>query len=1229
MRLPYPFSPKMPLRLLLVVPYVAQIVIVVGLVGYLSFRNGQQAVNDLAKQLRNEVTQRIQDRLDGYLETPHLINQINANDVRIEKLNLRDSRQLERHFWQQIQLFNSASYIYFGSEWEVFSGAERAANESPDARDDTFNVAYWSKDSPNNEFYTYSTNLNGDRDRLLSKVPGYEMLTRPWYRAARETQKATWGNIYVWSAPYPNIALPAVLPYYDIQNELQGVFAVDLSLLDISQFLQTLSIGQSGETFIVERDGQLVASSTTQQPFASKGERSQRLHATNVDNALIRETARYLSQSFRSFEQIDTSQQLTFKIDNERQLVQVTPYQDEYGLDWLIVVVVPEEDFMGRIQQNTRTTLLLCAIAFIIATALGITTSHWITKPILRLGKVSRDLARGDLDRDVKPDGGKLVEINELTMLSDSFSQMAHQLNRSFTALEKMNEQLEQQVQERTASLAAAEAELRGLFEAMTELIFIKDRQGRYLKVVSSGSDLLQLPMSLLRGKREHDILPQEQADRFVNYIARALDSGETVNIEYELTLQGKSTWFAANISPISSEWVVWVARDISDRVAAEQALRDQEAYLRLILDNIPQQVFWKDTNLIFQGCNKNWATAAGLENPEVAIGKSDFDLLENSEVAAAFRAKDIEVIQSGQGKLHEITEKDYKDPQGRKIWLDVNKIPIRDAQGNVVGVLGVLEDISDRVAAQQEIQLLLTLSQAISSAPDFNAALTTALRLVCETTDWVYGEAWIPGEDESALECSPCWYAHPEYRDRLQDFRTYSEALMFLPGEGLPGRAWTTQESQWLENVLDADVDDVFMRLPLAVESGLTAGFSVPIPAQVVANQSSAIGRPASVLAVLVFFTPRPRLEDNRMRELVSGVATQIGTVLQQKRAFAEMKALFAAMTDLLTVRDVSGRCLNIVPTNAQAWSRELDLEIGRSLHDSFPSETADFILHSIQRTVSQQETVTIEYCVPLRGRAMWIAETISPLSNETAILVARDISDRKRAEAALRIEQEKSEHLLLNILPKPIADRLKHSPGTIAEQFEEVTILFADIVGFTPLSGRLQPIELVNLLNHVFSEFDRIAERYNLEKIKTIGDAYMVVGGLPVPLENHAEAIAEMALEMQDAIAQFRAEVNEKIEIRIGINTGSVVAGTIGIKKFIYDLWGDAVNVASRMESQGQPGKIQVTEATYQRLHHLYEFEPRGAISVKGKGEMMTYWLLDRKSSSQFSSCNEVKST
>jgi len=231
----------------------------------------------------------------------------------------------------------------------------------------------------------------------------------------------------------------------------------------------------------------------------------------------------------------------------------------------------------------------------------------------------------------------------------------------------------------------------------------------------------------------------------------------------------------------------------------------------------------------------------------------------------------------------------------------------------------------------------------------------------------------------------------------------------------------------------------------------------------------------------------------------------------------------------------------------------------------------------------------------------------------------VAWEIRERKLAEEAIRLEREKAEQLLLNILPKPIAEILKERNGTIAQGFGDVTILFADIVGFTQIAAQISPAEVVALLNQVFSYFDELCEQLGLEKIKTIGDNYMVAAGLPVPRADHAEAIADMALAMRQASAVLGDRLRQPLALRIGINTGSVVAGVIGTKKFTYDLWGDAVNIASRMESQGIAGSIQVTEATYLRLRDRYWLEERGTIEVKGRGAMRTYLLLGKRLSQE----------
>lgn len=218
-----------------------------------------------------------------------------------------------------------------------------------------------------------------------------------------------------------------------------------------------------------------------------------------------------------------------------------------------------------------------------------------------------------------------------------------------------------------------------------------------------------------------------------------------------------------------------------------------------------------------------------------------------------------------------------------------------------------------------------------------------------------------------------------------------------------------------------------------------------------------------------------------------------------------------------------------------------------------------------------------------------------------------------RKQAQQELQSQKEQTEKLLLNILPQPIAERLQKNPGIIADYFQDVSVLFADLVGFTDFSSEATPAQLLEILNSIFSHFDRLSQNYGLEKIKTIGDAYMVVGGLPLYHPNHLNAIAKMALDMQANLTEFNQQTGNNFLLRIGIHAGPVVAGVIGLSKFSYDLWGDTVNVASRMESNGVPGQIQVTAEVYERLKDQFTFALRGSIPIKGKGEMTTYFLMN----------------
>jgi len=224
------------------------------------------------------------------------------------------------------------------------------------------------------------------------------------------------------------------------------------------------------------------------------------------------------------------------------------------------------------------------------------------------------------------------------------------------------------------------------------------------------------------------------------------------------------------------------------------------------------------------------------------------------------------------------------------------------------------------------------------------------------------------------------------------------------------------------------------------------------------------------------------------------------------------------------------------------------------------------------------------------------------------------------------LEVERSESERLLLNILPEPIAQRLKANPDVIADSFDEASILFADIVGFTALTRLLNAEEMVAWLNEIYSRFDEFVKQYGVEKIRTIGDNYMVASGVPFPRADHAVVIVDLALQMRDYIASIPPVGKHRINFRIGINSGPVVGGVIGTHKFQYDIWGDAVNLASRMESHGEPGRIQVSSAIYKHIKNDFVCEPRGIIQVKDQGDMQC-WFVEGRASSGSGNCRHQK--
>ncbi|NEP13352.1 MAG: urea ABC transporter substrate-binding protein [Symploca sp. SIO2C1] len=997
-------------------------------------------------------------------------------------------------------------------------------------------------------------------------------------------------------------------------------------------------------------------------------------------------------------------------------------------------------------------------------------TSNNLIKPLPWLGVEEMNFRASPIVIDILAEVSQKVW--QLGKKSEELEATTIQLYREVA----QRQQIETVLHESVREAARNAAELKALFAAMKDIILILDAEGRHLKIAPTNPALLYKPADELMGKTLHEVFEPAQAEIFLGYIQDALLTQQTVNAEYNLTIREQDVWFASSISPISANSVIWVARDITEqklarealkqakaeleqqfeertaalvasndqlvaevaeRTLAEKALRAAKDQLQAILEAVPGIVSWISSDLKYLGVNRQLAKTFKLDR-EAFIGQDIGFLQASSEfnqlVKEFFASSEQDVYREVFAQVNSVN----------RTYLIVARKYDQNRAAFTVGI-----DITER---QQALE-----AQRQAEA-NYYSIFENAVEGIFQTTP-----------DGHYLSVNPALariYGYQSPEELMENITNIQEQLYLNPSR----RSLFSLLLQ--DNGTVVDFESQIRR-----KDGSITWISENARA-VRDNEGNLLYYEGTVEDI----TKRKQAEEALQRaneELETRVEDRTAAlkesnhqlaieIVERQKIEAELRALFAAMTDVIAVFDEQGRYLKIVSTNSELLYCPDTERIGKTVYEVLPPMQAELFASHIRQALATGQTVSVEYSLPIQHREMaiqeyqengiilklkaknqtpklgeiWFAANASPMPGNRVIWVARDITERKlaeevirqaeekyrsifenaicgifqtttdgrylsvnsalarmygysspeemmqsltniqqqlyvnpnrrneliatlekngavfnfeyqvyrkdgsiiwscgntravrdvdgnilyyegtveditkrkQAEEALRVEQEKSEGLLLNILPKMIAEQLKQDQSAIAEQFEEATILFADIVGFTPLSSRMPPTELVELLNQIFSRFDRLTQKYGLEKIKTIGDAYMAVGGLPMPTPDHPEAIAEMALEMQREITYVSSNNSQPFRLRIGINTGPVVAGVIGVTKFIYDLWGDAVNVASRMESQGKPGGIQVSAATYERLKDKYLFQRRGEIEVKGKGKMITYWLIDR---------------
>jgi len=487
---------KLPLRVVLVVSFVVQIAAAVGLTAGLSIRNGQRAVNDLAVQLSEEATTRIQEHLQTYLVQPNLLQRSSRSVLQYGDIALTDYSDLSRHFWHQLRASDGITSIYLGYPDGSFVGVQE--------RDDGQRVQWEVTPESAPKRTTYRLDEAGNRQDAIA-AQTYDPRTRPWYQSVVRNRRASWSPIYEFASnDYSVLGITLAAPIYGDRGALQGVIALDLTLEQISSYLRLLNVTPNGESFIIERNGAIVATSADEPPFITlpNGEQT-RVQATASRDPIIRETAQYLLESHGTLERIQSSQQYSFQRDQERHLVQVVPFRDGRGMDWLIVTVIPESDFIGQIAANTRNTLVLCIISLIVASLIAGITARWVAQPIYRLNEAAQKLAIGTWDSPLPP-----ARFRELSQLSHAFQQMAQQLKQSFSQLEEHNQELQRLDRLKDEFLANTSHELRtplngiiGLAESLIDGVsgpLTRQTKGNLAMIVASGRRLAALINDIL-----------------------------------------------------------------------------------------------------------------------------------------------------------------------------------------------------------------------------------------------------------------------------------------------------------------------------------------------------------------------------------------------------------------------------------------------------------------------------------------------------------------------------------------------------------------------------------------------------------------------------------------------------------------------------------------------------------------------------------------------------------
>lgn len=700
-----------PLPVVLVVPFVVQTVGAVGLVGYLSFQSGKKAVEELADQMMQGVGEQVHDRLDQYLHTSQEALTVNQFKVQQGTLNLQDWNQIRQQLWEQMNLHPLLSSTGFWHEQgkaisygRIRSEQEQSFASQVAGKPVVLGTMYLSvSDRGQRQFYL--VNAQGQPQKLIhTAVDDYRR--SPWYREAKTMHEAGWASISV-NNILPTLQLQAVVPIYQT-GKLQGVFNSNNFLVEISTFLNALHISPTGQVFIVDRFGGLIATSTLEPPYTHpQAGQPTPLLALDSRNSQTRNITQQLINNFGNLHQLQTPQHLNVTIDHQRHFVQITPYRDPAGLDWLIVTAVPEANFLGHIQENTRTTIFLCIGALGLAIGLGLITAKQVAERIAQINQASQALATGNLEQELATESS----ITELTELAQSFNQMAVQVRQSFDRVQ--------------IALAGSTEKFATIFRTSPDPILILTlAEGRVLDANQQLVEFYGYSQAELIGRTTVELELWHDPEARSQCRQQLLQRGQIDNLEADARLKSgevKTVLLSAEICTLEGQaCIVTVLRDISDRKAIEMAQAQTQKELQQALqelthhiENSPLATVRWDEHFRIQRWSRQAEKMFGWTAEEV-MGKTMMEWHFIHEDDLAYVDQHAAALLNG---VNCVCQNRNYHKDGSVLYCEWYNSVLVDESGNLVSILSLAQDVTDRQQAEAAMRQSKTQFQKLAAA--------------------------------------------------------------------------------------------------------------------------------------------------------------------------------------------------------------------------------------------------------------------------------------------------------------------------------------------------------------------------------------------------------------------------------------------------------------------------------------------------------------------------------